>query len=47
MRATPGHLVERVEALDWTDIAAELEAHGCATTPVLLDSDECAALAAM
>ena len=34
--ATPGHLVERVEALDWAEIAGELEAHGCATTPVLL-----------
>jgi uncharacterized protein len=44
---TPGHLVERVEALDWTNIAGELEAHGCATTPVLLPPQECSALATM
>jgi uncharacterized protein len=43
--ATPGHLVERVEALDWAEIAGELEAHGCATTPVLLSPQECSALA--
>jgi hypothetical protein len=50
---TPGHLTERQDltskilALDWTNIASELEAHGCATTPVLLSPPECAALAAM
>jgi hypothetical protein len=43
--STPGHLVERVEALDWTNIASELEAHGCATTPVLLSPRECTTLA--
>jgi hypothetical protein len=42
---TLGQLVERVEALDWTNMASELEAHGCATTPVLLAPPECATLA--
>jgi hypothetical protein len=43
---TPGHLTERQDltskilALDWTNIASELEAHGCATTPVLLSPPE-------
>jgi uncharacterized protein len=44
---TPGLPVERMPALDWGRISDELEAHGCATTPALLASDECAALAEM
>jgi len=39
-------IAERVAALDWTTIAAELDAHGCATTGVLLTREEAAALAA-
>jgi uncharacterized protein len=35
---------ERVAALDWTGIAAGLDAHGCATTGALLTPPECAAL---
>jgi hypothetical protein len=35
----------RITALDWSQIAGELAAHGCATTGVLLDGAECAALA--
>ena len=34
-------LATRIAALDWTRIAAELDAHGCATTGVLLNADEC------
>ena len=40
-----GDVGRRVAALDWTGIAAELDAHGCATTGALLTSAECAALA--
>jgi len=36
----------RVGALDWTRIAAELDAHGCALTGALLTPAECRALAA-
>jgi hypothetical protein len=35
----------RVGALDWTRIAGELDAHGCATTGPLLSPAECAAIA--
>ncbi len=36
-----------VEALDWTRIEAELDAHGCAATGPMLSPDECAELAAL
>jgi hypothetical protein len=36
---------ERVTALDWNAIAADLDGYGCATTGPLLAPDECAALA--
>ena len=39
-------VAERVAALDWARIAADLDAHGCAVTGTLLTPDECAALAA-
>jgi uncharacterized protein len=35
----------RIAALDWDGIAAELDAHGCATTGVLLAPGDCTALA--
>jgi uncharacterized protein len=38
-------IAARVAALDWTGIAAALDAHGCATTGALLTPQECAALA--
>jgi uncharacterized protein len=49
---TPGHLVPsslvaRIAALDWAHVAGELDTHGCATTPALLASEECSALAGM
>ena len=44
--STPS-LADRVARLDWTSIAAALDASGFATTPALLDADECRALAAL
>jgi len=40
-----GALASRVAALDWAGIAEELQAHGCATTGVLLAPAQCSALA--
>lgn len=37
-------IAERVAALDWQRVADELDAHGCAVTPSLLTSQECAVL---
>jgi uncharacterized protein len=39
-------LAQRVAALDWPGIAADLDAHGAAIVPSLLRPAECAALAA-
>jgi len=39
-------VAERVAALDWRAIAAELEAHGCAATGPLLADEECKRLVA-
>jgi hypothetical protein len=38
-------LATKVAALDWERVAADLDAHGCATTGPLLTSQQCAALA--
>jgi hypothetical protein len=43
---SPG-IHERVNACDWTTVARDLDAHGCATLPALLTSDETAAIAAL
>jgi uncharacterized protein len=40
-----GALATKVAALDWERLAADLDAHGCATTGPLLTSQQCAALA--
>jgi hypothetical protein len=37
-------IADRVAALDWGRVAADLDAHGCAATGTLLTPDECAAL---
>ncbi|WP_079086852.1 2OG-Fe(II) oxygenase [Streptomyces silvensis] len=37
----------RVDAADWSELATELDAHGCALTPQLLAPEECRALAAL
>ena len=39
-------VADRIVALDWAAIAADLDAHGCAVTGPLLAAEECAALAA-
>jgi hypothetical protein len=39
-------VADRVAALDWTRMAADLDAHGCALTGPLLAPEECVALAA-
>jgi hypothetical protein len=40
-------VVERVEALDWERIAADLDGYGCATTGPVLSPNECAGLAGL
>jgi uncharacterized protein len=40
----PAAFAARIAALDWTNIAGELDAHGCATTGPLLSPEQCAAL---
>jgi hypothetical protein len=37
----------RLAAIDWAAVGADLDAHGCARLPALLDPEECAALAAL
>jgi uncharacterized protein len=39
-------IADRVAALDWAAIAAQLDQFGCATTGPLLGADECAAISA-
>jgi len=50
LRASAGNastaLAASIAALDWARIAAELDAHGCTTTGVLLSPVQCEALAA-
>jgi hypothetical protein len=43
----PALLGERIAALDWTALAAQLDAYGCGTTGALLTAQECARLAEM
>ena len=43
----PVSLTERVAALDWGEMAAQLDAYGYATTGALLTAQECAALSDM
>ena len=40
-------LQRRLAAVDWTAIGADLDAHGCARLPVILDASECAAMASL
>jgi uncharacterized protein len=40
----PASLAEGVATLDWAEMAAQLDAYGCATTGPLLTVEECAAL---
>lgn len=45
--SAPGSIAERVAALSWIDLAAQLDTYGYATTGVLLTGKECAALVSM
>ena len=47
VRTVPSDIAARVDALDWTQATADLDAQGCAVLKGLLSSDECAALAAL
>jgi uncharacterized protein len=40
-------LSDRIQRLDWTQLASDLDTHGCAVAGPLLSADECAALAAL
>lgn len=40
-------IAARIEAFDWPAIAAELDAHGCAILPALLDPTSCEVMASM
>jgi uncharacterized protein len=44
--AAPQALAARIAGLDWARMAADLDAHGSATTGVLLNEDECLSLRA-
>jgi hypothetical protein len=46
-RATADDIGERIDALDWADLEAQLDSFGCATAPALFSRDECEALAAL
>jgi hypothetical protein len=39
------NLASRIADLPWADLASELDTHGCALIPKLLDADTCAAVA--
>jgi hypothetical protein len=43
----PSDIAARVDAIDWTQATADLDAQGCAVLKGLLPPDECAALAAL
>jgi hypothetical protein len=46
-QATAADCAARVAALDWPQLATELDTRGCAVVPGLLDAGECEALAAL
>ena len=45
--SAPSPITGRVEAIDWTQVGAELDTHGCAVIGKLLAPEQCAALAAL
>ena len=47
IRAVSPDIGSRVEAIDWTQATADLDAQGCAVLKRLLSPDECRALAAL
>lgn len=38
-------LIQRIDWVDWPGVGEQLDAHGCARIPALLDPDECDAIA--
>jgi uncharacterized protein len=44
---SPSAIAARIEAIDWTQVAAELDAQGCAVLTGLLAAEECRAIAAL
>ncbi|SAL82084.1 PF09859 family protein [Caballeronia arvi] len=46
-RATAEDIGERIGALDWAELEAQLDNYGCAVAPGLLSRDECEALATL
>jgi uncharacterized protein len=47
VQSAPSAIAERVNAIDWTQVAAELDAQGCAVLKGLLAAEECRAIAAL
>jgi len=47
IRAVPSDIASRIEAIDWTQATADLDAQGCAVLKGLLSPDECRSLAAL
>jgi hypothetical protein len=47
VRTVPSDIATRVDALDWPQATADLDAFGCAVLKGLLSPDECAVLAAL
>jgi hypothetical protein len=47
VRPAPADIAARVDAIDWTQATADLDAQGCAVLKGLLARDECHALAAL
>ena len=47
IRAASSDIAARVDAIDWTQATADLDAQGCAVLKGLLTPDECRALAAL
>jgi hypothetical protein len=45
--SSPSALAARVDAIDWAQMGAELDTHGCAVIPKLLTPQRCAGLAAL
>jgi hypothetical protein len=44
---SPSAIAERVNVIDWTQVATELDAQGCAVLKTLLTAEECGAIAAL
>jgi uncharacterized protein len=47
IRSSPSEIGARVAAIDWTQAANELDAHGCAVLNELLSAEECRALVSL